>query len=212
MGPKPWPTRQELEAAWRTKLEEARRRYDLATGEYRTLLSETQPGKPSGSDRDLARARKAESEALADYSRVLRVFSRLAIDGKLPQDESGANLVAVIDDDESIRDSVKALLRSAGYRVETFQSAETFLDSGAALETVCLILDVRMRGMDGPALQIRLNAGNSRIPVIFITAHYDGLLRDRVIQAGALDLLRKPFSPTALLSMVQTALGRKGES
>jgi CheY-like chemotaxis protein len=211
MGPKPGPSRQELEAAWRAKLEEARRRYDAATGEYRTLLSATPGTPPSDPDCELSRARKAESEALAEYSRVLKVFSRLAIDGKLPEDASAANLIAVIDDDESIRDSVKALLRSAGHRVQTFESAESFLNSGTAKETGCLILDVRMPGMNGPELQIRLSAGNSCIPIIFITAHYDGSLRDRVIQAGALDLLRKPFAPNALLSMVQTALGQKGE-
>jgi CheY-like chemotaxis protein len=207
MVPTPVPDRHELEATWRSNLEQARRRYDAAIGEYRRLLSEMPEGRPPDPDSELARAREAESDALAEYSRILRTFTRLTIDGKLPEDESAANLVVVIDDDVSIRDSVEALLRSAGHRVETFESAESFLDSAAATDTGCLILDVRMSGMNGPELQVRLSAGNSRIPIIFITAHYDNMLRDRVIQAGAVDMLRKPFAPNALLSMVRTAMG-----
>jgi two-component system, LuxR family, response regulator FixJ len=121
-----------------------------------------------------------------------------------------ANLIAVIDDDESVRDSVRALLRSAGYRVMTFESAEVFLESRGMEGAECLILDVRMPGMEGPELQVRLNEDNSRVPIIFITAHEDGRVRERVLRAGAVDVLNKPFAPQALLSTVQTALGEGG--
>jgi FixJ family two-component response regulator len=118
-------------------------------------------------------------------------------------------LIAVIDDDESVRDSVRGLLRAAGYRVMTFESAEIFLESGAAMGTACLILDVRMPGMDGPQLQVRLQEGNARVPIIFLTAHADGRVRDRVLRAGAVDVLSKPFTPGDLLSTVQVALGQE---
>jgi two-component system, LuxR family, response regulator FixJ len=118
------------------------------------------------------------------------------------------DLVVVIDDDKSVRSSVKTLLRSAGYRVATFESAESFLSSGSAAETGCMILDIRMPGMDGLELQIRLNRGDSRPPIIFITGHDDGSLRERVIEAGTVEMLRKPSPPNALLSSVQAALSK----
>jgi two-component system, LuxR family, response regulator FixJ len=117
-----------------------------------------------------------------------------------------SNLIAVIDDDESIRDSLRTLLRSAGYRVMTFESAGLFLESGLADGTACLILDVRMPGMDGPELQIRLREGRSCMPIIFVTAHDDGPVRERVLRAGAVDVLNKPFAPTVLLSTLELAL------
>ncbi len=104
---------------------------------------------------------------------------------------------------------MRGLLRAAGYRVLTFESAEIFLESGAATESACLILDVRMPGMDGPELQVRLREGNPRVPIIFITAHDDGRVRDRALRAGAVDVLSKPFKPGDLLSTVQVALGQE---
>ena len=118
------------------------------------------------------------------------------------------NLIAIIDDDKSVRNSVRTLLRSAGYQVATFESAEAFLESGAAAETGCLILDVRMPGIGGLELQVRLKEGNTQVPIVFITAHDDGSLRQQVIQAGAVDMLHKPFAPNALLSTVQAVLSR----
>jgi FixJ family two-component response regulator len=120
-----------------------------------------------------------------------------------------SNLIAIVDDDESVRDSLRALLRSAGYTVTTFESAEVFLEAGLAMGTACVILDVRMPGMDGPQLQTRLRNEHSRIPIIFITAHDDGPVRERVLRAGAVDVLNKPFAPTALLSSVQLALRKE---
>ena len=119
------------------------------------------------------------------------------------------HLIAVVDDDESIRDSLRTLLRSAGYRVMTFESAEIFLRSGAAPGTACLILDVRMPGIDGPELQDRLSRDHSRLPIVFITAHDDGPVRERVLRAGAADVLNKPFAPAALLSSLEGALERR---
>jgi FixJ family two-component response regulator len=115
----------------------------------------------------------------------------------------------VIDDDESVRDSVRGLLRAAGYRVMTFESAEIFLESGAAMGPSCLILDVRMPGIDGPELQVLLQEEHARVPIIFITAHDDGRVRERVLRAGAVDVLSKPFTPNVLLSTVQVALGQE---
>lgn len=126
--------------------------------------------------------------------------------------EKGRALVAVIDDDESIRDSVKTLLRSAGYEVMTFESAQLFLDSQSAGKMACLILDIRMPGVDGPELQHRLSGSRPRIPIIFITAHDDGPIRERVLKAGAVDVLNKPFPPAALLSRLQMALGEGREN
>lgn len=120
-----------------------------------------------------------------------------------------SNLIAIIDDDESIRDSLKALLRSVGYPVMTFESAEVFLQSGLTTGTACVILDVRMPGMDGPQLQIRLRSEHSRIPIIFITAHDEGPVRERVLRAGAVDVLNKPFAPAALIATLQSALRKE---
>ena len=118
------------------------------------------------------------------------------------------NVVCIVDDDESVRDSTKTLLRSVGYRVATFESAERFLDSGAATETECLILDVRMPGMDGLELQRRLTVMDSGIPIIFVTAHDDVTYRRQAIEAGAADFLRKPFEPAALVTAIQTVLAK----
>src|SRR5882762_2379161 len=105
----------------------------------------------------------------------------------------GLGVVSIVDDNEAIRASTKTLLRSVGYEVETFASAELFLDSGALRETHCLILDVQMPGIDGLELQRRLNAAESLIPIIFVTAHDNRTNRRKAIQAGAVDFFGKPF-------------------
>jgi CheY-like chemotaxis protein len=212
MVPEPAAGRQELEDLWRAKLEEAQGRYNAATEEYRRLLAGKPDGVPANPDSPVARARQAQSVALAEYSRVLRVFTELTVHGRRPEEQSMPDLIAVIDDDKSVRNAVKTLLRSAGYRVATFESAETFLESGAAGETGCLILDVRMPGMGGLELQVRLHDSETRVPIIFITAHDEGQLRQQVMQAGAVDMLHKPFAPKVLLSTVQTALSRAGNA
>jgi CheY-like chemotaxis protein len=209
MSPKPTPDRQRLEDYWRSKLEQAQLHYKEATAAYRILLKEVPEGSFPAPESAIAIARQAESEALGEYTRVLRVFNELVIHGRPPEEQAKPDLVVVIDDDKSVRNSLRTLLRSAEYRVAAFESAEEFLASEAATETGCLILDVRMPGIGGLELQVRLHDRNSELPIIFITGHDDGTLRQQAIQAGAVDLLHKPFPPKALLSTVQAALGRR---
>jgi len=117
-----------------------------------------------------------------------------------------AALISVVDDDESVRESLRGLLRSVTFGVKVFASAEEFLSSDRMRETDCLILDVRMPGMSGLELHRRLVSSHPYLPVIFITAHGDEELRSRVLRSGAVDYLLKPFSDHALLNAVQTAL------
>ena len=115
-------------------------------------------------------------------------------------------LISVVDDDESIRDSTRTLLRSAGYAVATFESGELFLESGTLPETRCLVLDIRMPGMSGLELQRRVNLSDSSVPVIFVTAHDDKANRKLAIDAGASEMFQKPFSANAFLTAVDTAV------
>ena len=116
------------------------------------------------------------------------------------------SLVAVVDDDESVRESLPDLLRQFGFEARAFPSAEEFLASDCVGDTECLILDVAMPGMTGPALQLELSRHQRAIPIIFITAHRDESLRRRLLAAGAVDCLFKPFSETALLKALHVAL------
>jgi FixJ family two-component response regulator len=115
-------------------------------------------------------------------------------------------VVAVVDDDESIRMALQGLLKAAGLDVRSFASAEDFLKSGEQRETGCLIADIRMPGMSGLDLQAKLNAENCPIPTIFITAHGDEKMRLRAMRAGAVEFLAKPFDDGVLLESVQAAL------
>ncbi|MFL5402651.1 MAG: response regulator transcription factor [Gemmatimonadales bacterium] len=115
-------------------------------------------------------------------------------------------LIAVVDDDDSIRESLQGLLQSIGFAVETFPSAQAFLDSECLPRTDCLILDVRMPDMRGPDLQRELIRRRSGIPIVFITAHGDEEIRPRVLSDGAVDCLLKPFSEEALLRAIRLAL------
>ena len=115
-------------------------------------------------------------------------------------------MVAIVEDDESYRAAVQRLLKSEGFWVESFASAEDFLNSGQQHETGCLITDIRMPGMSGLDLQIKLNAENHPIPTIFITAHGDEKLRLQAMRAGAVKFLTKPFDSGTLLEGVRAAL------
>jgi FixJ family two-component response regulator len=115
-------------------------------------------------------------------------------------------LVCVVDDDESVRESLPGLLRTLGYAAEDFASAEDFLASPSLARADCLILDVRMPGMTGPELQRELAVRRPDLPIIFITAH-DDENRARLLQEGAVDCLRKPFTEDALAGAIRTALG-----
>jgi FixJ family two-component response regulator len=116
------------------------------------------------------------------------------------------SLVSVVDDDESVRESLPDLLRELGFAARAFSSAAEFLASDSVGETDCLILDVAMPGMSGPDLQQELTRRRQAIPIVFITAHRDETVRPRLLETGAVDCLFKPFSETALLEAVHTAL------
>jgi len=115
-------------------------------------------------------------------------------------------VVCIVDDDASLRRSLRNLLMSVGFRVETFQSAELFLESVPRENPGCVVLDLRMPGMSGLDLLRQLAATGSRIPVIILTAHGDDETRRRSLQAGAVAFLEKPFQSAALLAAVRTAL------
>jgi FixJ family two-component response regulator len=116
------------------------------------------------------------------------------------------SLVAVVDDDQSVRESLPDLLREFGFRSQAFSSAEEFLASKYMGETRCLILDIAMPGMSGPDLQRELMLRRQQIPIVFITAHGDETVRRRVLEQGAVECLIKPFSDTALREAVNAAL------
>ncbi len=115
-------------------------------------------------------------------------------------------IVFVVDDDESVRESLPDLLREFGYEPRAFSSAEEFLTSGEADRTNCLIVDIAMPGMTGPQLQRELKDRGKRIPIVFITAHRDDTIRPHLLEQGAVECLFKPFSDTALLEALRVAL------
>lgn len=115
------------------------------------------------------------------------------------------SLVSVVDDDESVRESLPDLLNEFGFAARTFSSAEEFLASGYVCSTGCLILDIAMPGMSGPDLQRELRLRRKEIPVVFITAHADESVRPRLLKQGAVECLFKPFSDTALLDALNAA-------
>ena len=118
----------------------------------------------------------------------------------------GVPLIAMVDDDDALRNSLDDLLRSIGFRTQDFSSAEAFLNSSQARDTACLILDVRMPGMNGLELQRQIVAANWRIPVIFVTSHVDDDARVRALEAGAVAFLYKPFHEEDLLNAIDAAL------
>jgi FixJ family two-component response regulator len=116
------------------------------------------------------------------------------------------SLVSVVDDDESVRESLPDMLRQFGFAAAAFSSAEDFLASDVIGRTNCLILDVKMPGMSGPDLQRELTTRGQEIPIVFITASGDKVIRARLLADGAVECLFKPFSETALLGALQAAL------
>ena len=115
-------------------------------------------------------------------------------------------IIGVVDDDESVRDALSSLIRSAGYRCELFPSAEAFLESNRMGQTDCMLLDVQMPGLSGIELQARLRKMNCPVPVIFVTAHADKALRARALRDGATAFLEKPFNDDVLLGAIGSAL------
>ena len=123
----------------------------------------------------------------------------MAIQGK-------TKLVAILDDDDSVRTALQGLLKAVGLPAQAFASAEEFLKSGQQHQTARLIADIRMPGMSGLELQAQLNAERCRIPIIFITAHGDAKMRMQALRAGAVEFLAKPCDDEALLESVRAAL------
>src|ERR1700741_1573942 len=121
---------------------------------------------------------------------------------------TAAPMISIVDDDESLRDSLNNLIRSIGFRAQGFASAEEFLNSAQLHDTDCLILDVRMPGMNGLDLQRHLVSANSEIPVVFITSHADDDAETRALQAGAVAFLYKPCREEKLLEAIDSALKR----
>ncbi len=119
---------------------------------------------------------------------------------------SGVPLISIVDDDDSLRDSLENLIRSFGFRTQGFRSAAAFLSSNQARETACLILDVRMPGMSGLDLQGEMMAENWRVPIIFITSHADDYAQARALEAGAVAFLYKPCREEDLLGAIEAAL------
>ena len=115
-------------------------------------------------------------------------------------------LISVVDDDESVRESLPDLLKEFGFDAQAFSSAEEFLASDSVSQTSCLLLDVAMPGMTGPDLQRELTSRRQDIPIVFITAHRDEMVRPRLLAQGAVECLFKPFTETDLLAALNTAL------
>src|SRR5271165_675101 len=120
--------------------------------------------------------------------------------------QARTKMISIVDDDESVRAALLGLMKEVGLPAMAFASAEDFLDSGQHRQTACLITDIRMPGMSGLDLQLKLNADNCRIPTIFITAHGDARMRMQALRSGAVEFLAKPFNDDALLESVRAAL------
>jgi FixJ family two-component response regulator len=120
-------------------------------------------------------------------------------------------IVAAVDDDFRVRESIESLVESAGYTPLVFASAEDFLRSESLAATVCLITDVRMPGMDGLELQRRVMLENPALPVVFISAHYDNEIRQRALARGAIGFLYKPFDAADLLGVIRPALKKPSD-
>jgi FixJ family two-component response regulator len=118
-------------------------------------------------------------------------------------------MISIIDDDPSVREATQSLIRSLGYAAEAFSSAEEYLQSDCVRESACVITDLHMPGMSGEDLQDRLIAQGHQIPMIFVTAYFEELARDRVMDAGAFGFLPKPFSDESLIECLDKALNAR---
>jgi len=146
------------------------------------------------------------------HQRPMRRDQRAIVSGlrvthlRLMSSNSSSQFVAIVDDDRSVQSALKDLMESAGLSARCFGSAEEFLESGQREQTACLIADIRMPGMSGLDLQVKLQAEGSRIPIIVITACGDGRMKLQAMQAGAVQFLSKPFNGEGLLESVRGAL------
>jgi FixJ family two-component response regulator len=135
-----------------------------------------------------------------------RGYDRIVVGDFNSSANPARNIVAAVDDDFRVRESIESLVASAGHTPLVFASAEDFLKSAAPESAVCLITDVRMPGMDGLELQRRVRLQHPQLPVIFISAHYDDDIRARALQEGAVSFLYKPFDAADLLGAIDRAL------
>ncbi len=117
-----------------------------------------------------------------------------------------AGIIAIVDDDEPLREALGSVMKAAGFSPRTFASAEEFLACDDCDDTACLVLDVRLPGMSGIELQKQLSKTNSRLPIVFVTAHGDATLRDSLMRAGAAAFLSKPVRSDTLLKEIRRAL------
>jgi FixJ family two-component response regulator len=125
--------------------------------------------------------------------------------------DAAKQIVVGVDDDFRVRESIESLVESAGYAPLVFSSAEEFLRSGILAGATCLITDVRMPGMDGIELQRRIRLERPKLPVIFISAHFDDEIRERALRGGAIEFMYKPFDAAHLLEAIQMALTNPSE-
>jgi FixJ family two-component response regulator len=118
--------------------------------------------------------------------------------------------IAIVDDDEPLREALRSVLKAAGYSARTFASAEAFLACQDCEDTACIVLDVRLPGMSGIELQKQLNEIENQVPIVFVTAHGDASLQDSLMRAGARAFFYKPVRSDALLKEIRRALGKTG--
>ena len=118
------------------------------------------------------------------------------------------SLISIVDDDASVRSGIENLLKAVGYATMSFASGEEFLASPHVDDALCVLLDLRMRGMQGLEVQRQLNAEHRSIPVVFISAHADDNTVERALQHGAIGFVRKPFAEDKLLCLIELAIGR----
>jgi two-component system, LuxR family, response regulator FixJ len=136
------------------------------------------------------------------------VIQRLRGRSQVNQTLTKIGIIAIVDDDEPLREALGSVLKAAGFLIDTFASAEEFLASQLRQEIACLILDVRLPGMSGIELQRRLSETGCTIPIIFVTAHGDASLRDMLLKAGAASFLNKPVRSDTLLREIHRALDK----
>lgn len=128
----------------------------------------------------------------------------------MTQTRTTTGIIAIVDDDEALREALGSVMKAAGFTARTFGSAEEFLACEDCDDTACLILDVRLPGMSGIELQRQLSAANQQLPIIFVTAHGDAALRDSLLRAGAKAFFYKPVRSDALLREIHAALAMNG--
>ncbi len=149
------------------------------------------------------------SAGTAYYVTEMKIAEQIAVGAAT--DKRASRNISIVDDDASIREALKSLMRSVRLDVEAFASAEEFLASDRSKKTACLVLDVTLPGMSGFDLQNHLTIQGPGIPIVFITAHSDEASRQRALKGGAIDFLSKPVRREALFKAIQSALEHRND-